>query len=122
MPVLTPAIFTVCQIIPAITSEITPKSTPNIRDNSLVKWDVNLSEYVRETDQAKLPLGEEFQKHVKVFLKVKTGPGGGATKQSEQQKQQSQGQPQQSTDTATADANTFNMAYKRAFKLIDCLE
>ncbi len=77
---------------------------------------------MRETDQAKLPLGEEFQKHVKVFLKVKTGPGGSAAKQSEQQKQQAQGQQPSSTDRTTTDTHTFNMAYKRAFKLIDCLE
>ena len=59
------------------------------------------SAYVKETDEARLPLGEEFQKHVNVFLKVKTGPGGGMVKK---------------------ENGDFNKAYKRALKLIDQLE
>ena len=56
--------------------------------------------YVKDTDEARLPLGEEFQKHVKVFLKVKTAPGG----------------------TSNNKGSGFNKAYKRALKLIDQLE
>ena len=61
------------------------------------------SEYVKDSDEARLPLGEEFQKHVKVFLKVKSGPGG-------------------SVNNKTKEGGDFNKAYKRALKLIDQLE
>ena len=60
-------------------------------------------EYVKDSDEARLPLGEEFQKHVKVFLKVKSGPGG-------------------SMNNKNKESGEFNKAYKRALKLIDQLE
>ncbi len=69
---------------------------PGMKLNEVV---LLVAAYVDETEHAELPLGEEFQKHVMVFFKMKKGPGGIEPKKVE-----------------------GRQAYKRAFKLIYQLE